>query len=147
MGMTASPAGTASVLYGLDSLDTAPPDQVVVTEGELDAHALRSVRLGAVVSVPDGSATRLTDALLAPLARFRVVLLATDGDVPGDVLAARLAVALGTARCRRVRFVEGDRTLKDANEALRAGWTRERASHLRRKDTHRWIPIASANIS
>ena len=120
------PAGTASVLYGIDSLDTAPPEQVVVTEGELDAHALRSVGLAPVVSVPDGSATRLTDALLAPLARFRAVLLATDSDAPGDALAGRLAVALGADRCRRVKFADGDRPLKDAGEALEAGWTQAR---------------------
>jgi hypothetical protein len=116
------PSGTASALYGLWRIEKADPERMLVVEGELDAHALWAVGLDAV-SVPDGCGTRLTADLLAPLAVFRQIVIATDADGPGDELAARLASPLMPERCMRVRFQPHDGG-KDANDALRAGWTR-----------------------
>ncbi len=115
-----TPAGKPALLYGLETLAGASPDLVLVVEGELDAHAIRAGGLGPVVSVPDGSDSRLSSELLAPLAPFKTVVLATDADEPGDRLAERLAVSLGRERCRRLRWPEA--AGKDANDALRAGW-------------------------
>ncbi|HVZ70935.1 MAG TPA: toprim domain-containing protein [Polyangia bacterium] len=120
------PRGRSSALYGLGDLDKSGGERVVVVEGELDFHALRAVGIGPVVSVPDGAGSRLSPELLRPLEGFRRILIATDADGPGDELAARLGRELGPQRCRRVRLVDGLNTLKDANDALRAGWTRER---------------------
>jgi hypothetical protein len=114
------PSGTASVLYGLWLLDKANPERILVVEGEMDAHALWAVGIDAV-SVPDGCGTRLTAAMLAPLASFRQIAVATDADGPGDELAARLARLLMPERCLRIRFQAGDDG-KDANDGLRAGW-------------------------
>ena len=55
-------------------------ERVLVVEGELDVHALRAVGIGPVVSVPDGSGSRLTPELLSPLSPFREVIIATDAD-------------------------------------------------------------------
>ena len=118
------PSGRESILYGLPSFSKrAGAERVFVVEGELDVHALRAVGIGPVVSVPDGSGSRLTAELLAPLAPFREVIIATDADAVGDALAVRLAKALIPERCRRARFVAGEGR-KDANDALQAGWER-----------------------
>jgi len=119
------PRGQASALYGLADVPKSGGARVIVVEGELDLHALRAVGVGPVVSVPDGAGSRLSSELLQPLAGFRQVLIATDADAPGDELAARLGRELGHERCRRVRLVDDLNTFKDANDALRAGWTRE----------------------
>src|SRR6185369_14365674 len=50
----------------------------------------------------------------------------TDADDPGEDLARRLRQELGATRCRRVVFRDGDALFKDANDALKGGWTRER---------------------
>ncbi|HVV51130.1 MAG TPA: toprim domain-containing protein [Polyangia bacterium] len=119
------PRGCPSALYGLADL---PKDgtRVTVVEGELDLHAIRAIGISPVVSVPDGAGSRLSPELLLPLACFKHVLIATDADAPGDELAARLSHELGAELCRRVRLVDGLRSFKDANDALRAGWARER---------------------
>ena len=121
-----TPRGCPSALYGLADLPKEERDRVVVVEGELDLHALRAVGIQAVVSVPDGAGSRLTTELLQPLTEYRQVLVATDADDPGEELARRLRQELGPRRCRRVVFRDGDALFKDANDALKAGWTRER---------------------
>jgi hypothetical protein len=116
------PSGSTSALYGLKHLAATTHERVIVVEGELDAHALWSMGIEPVVSVPDGCGSRITPDLLAPLAPFRQVLIATDSDAPGYELATRLADALNPERCLRLRFdCEGGG--KDANDCLRAGWT------------------------
>jgi hypothetical protein len=121
-----TPRGRPSALYGLFDLPKDGRDRVVIVEGELDLHAIHAVGVDAVVSVPDGAGSRLTPEMLQPLADFRRVLIATDADDPGEELARRLRQALGPHRCRRVVFRDGDALFKDANDALKAGWTRER---------------------
>jgi hypothetical protein len=116
------PKGAKSALYGLETLVDCDGERVIVTEGELDAHALRSAGFSPVLSVPDGTGSSLTDELLAPLAPFRDVIIATDADPPGDAFAAKLGRALGAARCVRVRFAT-DAGGKDANDCLIAGWS------------------------
>ncbi len=119
------PRGRPSALYGLAELPKEKRQRVIIVEGELDLHALRSVGIVPVVSVPDGVGSRLSPELLQPLDGFSEVIIATDADKPGDDLAVRLERAVGPARCRRARFAAGDLEHKDANDALRAGWTRE----------------------
>jgi hypothetical protein len=123
-----TPRGCPSALYGLADLPKGERDRdrIVVVEGELDLHALRAVGFESVVSVPDGAGSRLTPDLLRPLADYRQILIATDADDPGEELARRLCKELGEGRCRRVVFRDGDALFKDANDALKAGWTRQR---------------------
>jgi hypothetical protein len=49
-----------------------------------------------------------------------------EHDDAGEELAGRLCQELGARRCRRVVLRDGDALFKDANDALKAGWTRER---------------------
>jgi len=118
-----SPGGQTSVLYGAHGLP-AEADRVVIVEGELDLHALRALGIPEVVSVPDGAGSKMSDELLGPIAGVREVVIATDADAPGDDLAIRIAGQVGASRCKRARFVGGGGFLKDANDALRAGWVR-----------------------
>lgn len=120
-----TPRGQPSALYGLGALAGIDRSRVVIVEGELDLHALAAVGIADVVSVPDGAGSRLTPELLAPLAEFQRVLIATDADDPGEELAKRLRKALGSKRCARVLFRDGDALFKDANDALKAGWPRK----------------------
>jgi len=121
-----TPRGRPSVLYGLADLPKDEVGRVIVVEGELDLHALRAIGINAVVSVPDGAGSRLTPELLEPLSGYKRILIATDADDPGEELAQRLRKELGAKRCRRVVFRDGDALFKDANDALKAGWTRAR---------------------
>jgi 5S rRNA maturation endonuclease (ribonuclease M5) len=118
-----TPRGQPSVLYGLADLAGADRSRVVIVEGELDLHALAAAGIRGVVSVPDGAGSRLTRELLAPLAEFERVVIASDADDPGEELARRLRQALGAERCVRVVLRDGDALFKDANDALKAGWT------------------------
>jgi hypothetical protein len=116
------PAGQDAVLYGLP-IAPAAARRVVIVEGELDLHALRAAGVAeAVVSVPDGAGSKLSNALLAPLSAIPDIVIAADADAAGDKLAQRLADALGPSRCRRARFMGAGDVFKDANDALRAGW-------------------------
>lgn len=119
-GFWRRPSGATSVLYGLGWIEPGSP--VTITEGEMDAHALRAVGVRAVVSLPDGWRTRLTDTLLAPLESATDILIATDQDKTGEGAARALAEKLGPARCKRVLFTWEGRTAKDANDALMQGW-------------------------
>jgi hypothetical protein len=115
------PAGASGALYGLPGL-SADAERLAIVEGELDLHALRAAGVDGVLSVPDGAGSKISDALLAPLAAVSDVVIATDADTAGDELARRLASALGPSRCRRARFTSAGAVFKDANDALRAGW-------------------------
>jgi 5S rRNA maturation endonuclease (ribonuclease M5) len=117
------PRGQTSALYGLGDLAGLDRSRVVIVEGELDVHALAAAGITGIVSVPDGAGSRLTSELLAPLAEFERVLIATDADDPGEELARRLRHELGARRCARVVLQDGGARFKDANDALKAGWT------------------------
>ncbi len=112
------PAGAPSLLFNLHNLD--PFKTVLVTEGEFDVTALTTVGISNAVSVPGGNGTKVDAALVAPLSRTPLILVATDQDAAGDDLAQRLALELGHDRCKRVHFGPH----KDANDALMAGATR-----------------------
>mgnify|MGYP003671328958 FL=1 len=115
-----------------DSLETIE-DTIVITEGELDCLAiLESFSEYAnikVYSVPNGAPSKITDNMVDPSedGRFKYVweerekfenvgriILATDTDSSGDILANELSRRLNKARCYRVDY-EGN---KDANELL-----------------------------
>lgn len=119
------------------TLDSLP---LIITEGELDAVPAIQAGFLRTISVPDGAPatqvtnedsrkyTYLADAkkLLDPV---REIILAVDGDGPGHNLLNDLAIRLGKARCKWVRYPKcrtpdlhrdkgpGD-TLKDLGEVL-----------------------------
>lgn len=101
---------------------------VIVTEGELDAVAAIQAGFARVISVPDGAPASaqgeddsgkkysyLLDALKL-LAGCREIILAVDSDGPGVNLLNDLAIRLGKARCKWVKYPE---ECKDLGDALR----------------------------
>ena len=126
----------AKKLWGVqahdDSLETID-DTIVVAEGELDCLAiLESFKNHSnikVYSVPNGAPNKITNNKIDPSedGRFayiwqerekfedvKRIILATDADTAGDVLADELSRRLNKARCYRVDF-KGN---KDANDLL-----------------------------
>ena len=121
------------ILYGLDNLTEK---WAILCEGEMDVLSLQTVGILPALSVPDGApapGANLSDkkfeylancaAELEPLTK---IVLATDGDAPGQYLAQELARRLGPERCWKVQWPEVETEdgepyiLKDANEVLMA---------------------------
>lgn len=93
---------------------------LIVTEGEFDALAAIQSGFPKSVSVPDGAGSNLdflgSDELWPLLAATKRVILAADGDDPGQKLCAELARRLGAARCLFIVYPKG---AKDLNDVLR----------------------------
>lgn len=100
---------------------------LIICEGEMDALSLAQVGIPAV-SVPNGAPSApvkddgVTGKKFAYLWNHKSVmdsadriLIASDADTPGDVLAEEIARRIGKARCWRVRYPEG---CKDCNDVL-----------------------------
>ncbi|KAH7836893.1 hypothetical protein Vadar_007083 [Vaccinium darrowii] len=121
------------ILYGLDDIKGA--DEIIIVEGEIDKLSMEEAGFISCVSVPDGAPQKVSAKL--PLfkkdSRFQYlwnckehldkasrIILATDGDPPGNVLAEELACRLGKERCWRVCWPKKDELsyYKDANEIL-----------------------------
>lgn len=130
------PAGIEKLFWNEDTLNepSKPDTPLIITEGEIDALSFMAAGATHVLSVPNGSAFDKpgkgeiipeddkafsylwADGRLRPgLEKFRKIILATDGDKKGRVLAGELAVRLGRSRCWYVSYPDG---CKDANEVL-----------------------------
>jgi twinkle protein len=116
-------AGAERILYGLD--DIAGAETVCVVEGELDKLSVDTASGPPTASVPDGAsppdATHyaskfafLDETAMARLRAARTVLVGSDMDAPGELLAQELARRIGPATCKRVSW----HPYKDANELL-----------------------------
>jgi twinkle protein len=103
---------------------------LVIAEGELDALALATAGIKNAVSVPNGAVMKVTAGRIDPkedgkfkfvwhatdlIRKAKRVLIATDGDAPGQAMAEELARRVGRAKCWRVAWPEGT---KDANDVL-----------------------------
>lgn len=114
------------VLYNADAIELGK--DLIFVEGEMDVLAMIEAGLSNAVSLPNGAPDRpeQSDKRYEPLATHAAeleaagrILIATDMDGPGELLAAELARRLGKDRCWRVRFpAAGDSQTKDANECL-----------------------------
>lgn len=121
-------AGTAKQFWNLDVMrDGALAEMpVVITEGELDALIALQCGFARTMSVPDGAPAEaigenrdsvkysFVEDALKMLADVREIVLATDSDVPGVNLMNDLAMRLGKARCKFVRYPKGCKDLNDA---------------------------------
>ncbi|XP_060203097.1 twinkle homolog protein, chloroplastic/mitochondrial [Lycium barbarum] len=127
-------ADTLKIFYGLDDIKGA--SDIIIVEGEMDKLAMEEAGFRNCVSVPDGAPPSISDKDLPPvdkdtkyqylwnckeyLEKASRIILATDGDPPGQALAEELARRLGRERCWRVTWPK-KRTIdrfKDANEVL-----------------------------
>ncbi|XP_006352992.1 primase homolog protein isoform X1 [Solanum tuberosum] len=126
--------GADKVLYGLD--DVREADEIIIVEGEIDKLSVEEAGFPNCVSVPNGAPQGIASKELLPLeedTRFSYlwncneclekasrIVLATDGDLPGQALAEELARRLGKERCWQVCWPKKDElsSYKDANEVL-----------------------------
>jgi twinkle protein len=117
-------------LWGIDDLagPIDPTEPLIITEGEFDRIAMRQAGFRRVVSVPNGAPKRGSDGgkryeylytsdkkLHSDIDKFKIVILAVDGDGPGQALRDDLAVRIGDERCWWISWPEG---CKDANDVL-----------------------------
>lgn len=118
-------AGAEPIWYGLD--DCANDDYVVLVEGECDKLACWEAGIKACLSVPNGApaktpreGTNAFDFYASGkdiIAAASTVIVATDNDEPGNILAHELGRRAGFDRCRRVFWPP---SCKDANDVLTA---------------------------
>ncbi|XP_027352791.1 twinkle homolog protein, chloroplastic/mitochondrial isoform X2 [Abrus precatorius] len=127
-------ANTEKIFYGLD--DIVGQSDIIIVEGEMDKLAMEEAGFFNCVSVPDGAPPSVSSKELPPpdkdtkyqylwnckdvLMQATRIILATDGDPPGQALAEELARRIGKERCWRVRWPKKGRLdhCKDANEVL-----------------------------
>ena len=115
------------IFYGLDDLNGG---DLIIVEGEVDKLSCNEAGIGGVVSVPNGAPSQVgrwpkkqqDDKAFDYLWNCRQLLdskqkiiLATDTDGPGQVLAEELARRIGREKCWRVHWPDG---CKDANDVL-----------------------------
>lgn len=117
-------------LYLADRLAIGESDTIIITEGEMDALSLLSVGIENVISLPDGSESAGTVSIEPLCGMFQTWLIATDDDEPGERAWRTLRERARTAGSDPVRLKwsrltgEDVQAFKDANDALRAGFTR-----------------------
>ncbi|KAJ0018428.1 hypothetical protein Pint_11339 [Pistacia integerrima] len=122
------------VFYGLDDIEGE--SDIIIVEGEMDKLSMEEAGFRNCVSVPDGAPAQVSTKDLPPedkdtkyqylwnckqyLKEVSRIILATDGDAPGQALAEELARRLGRERCWRVKWPKKDEVnhFKDANEVL-----------------------------
>lgn len=122
-------AGAKKVFWNVDAITdpTLAKEPLVITEGEFDAMAAIQAGFPRTVSVPDGAPAEaigdketakytFLDNAPQALADVKEIVLAVDGDGPGANLLHDLALRLGKARCKWVRY---PKDCKDLNDALR----------------------------
>ncbi|KAJ7969205.1 twinkle-like protein, chloroplastic/mitochondrial [Quillaja saponaria] len=123
-------ADTEKIFYGLDDIEGE--SDIVIVEGEMDKLAMEEAGFSNCVSVPDGAPPSVSQKELPPEEKdtkyqylwnckeHHGLLLATDGDPPGQALAEELARRLGKERCWRVRWPKKNEVdyFKDANDVL-----------------------------
>jgi len=120
--------GSQQILYNIDAL--RDPElagyPLVITEGEMDAHAAIQSGYLKTVSVPggappsddggDGPKWHFIEHAAELLKKEKLIILAVDGDASGAVLQQGLIRRLGRSRCQVVEYPIGS---KDLNDVLR----------------------------
>ncbi|KAK9267108.1 hypothetical protein L1049_009527 [Liquidambar formosana] len=127
--------GTEKALYGLDDIKEA--SEIIIVEGEIDKLSMEEAGFRNCVSVPAGAPQKVSPKELPSMEKDTAyqyvwnckeyfdkasrIILATDGDVPGEALAEELARRLGRERCWRVSWPKKDEFgyCKDANEVVK----------------------------
>lgn len=122
--------GAPLTLWNHDVLLANDEQPLIVTEGEWDALSAIQSGFPRSVSVPNGAPAEAAEDLKAAkryqflwrskdlLDKVRQIVIATDGDGPGKVLAADLARWFGPERCK---FISYPADCKDLNDVLRIG--------------------------
>lgn len=107
-------------------------DEIVITEGEIDAMSVAEASFAAV-SMPNGAKNdKWIERDWRWLERFRSIILCFDADDAGadglDRAFPKLVARLGRYRCRIARMPDG---VKDPNEAIQKGMLNELVQALK----------------
>lgn len=106
------------IFYNINSIIGSK--ECIICEGELDAMSFHEAGYKSVVSVPNGASKgnqklEYLDNCWSYFEGMEKIIIATDGDEPGQMLKDELARRLGKDRCWIFQYPEGS---KDANEIL-----------------------------
>lgn len=125
----------------LDKLCIEASRDLYIVEGEIDALSFIEAGIPNVLSVPDGAPKTVGEGdqhakkfSFVPASHkwiepFERIIIATDGDGPGEALAEELARRYGKEKCWRIDWPEGT---KDANDFLIEHGKVALAEHCRR---------------
>lgn len=129
----AQDVGSAQILYNWDCLvdKTLVSQPLIITEGEMDCWSAIQAGYQRCVSVPGGApSTQIGERSSAKYAFLDAmpalddtdtIILAVDGDEPGNALRADLALRLGGRRCKWLRYPQGCKDLNDALQRFGVG--------------------------
>lgn len=107
--------GAELIFWNIDSI--IDHDEVIITEGEIDALCFIQTGFSYCLSVPNGANTKsmeYLDSCIDLIASKNKIYLAVDNDLKGIALRDELARRIGYEKCYSVNF----RDCKDANEYL-----------------------------
>lgn len=140
--------GEEPLLYLLSQSDLKK-DKIVIVEGEVDAITLKQFGIPAAATLGAGKTKGVP-----LLGGCRQVLIGTDMDPAGDAGAEKLAAEIGRFRCKRVRWElyrpnvkDGDYTLKDPNDIIGGGGTRDDILACLKTAKTLAIDLKSKNVS
>lgn len=117
--------GAPLTLWNHDALLEETNQALIITEGEWDALTAIQSGFGHCVSVPNGAPQTPTENPAEAkryeflwrskdlLDKVKQIIIATDNDAPGRILAADLARWLGPERCKFIEYPEGSKDLND----------------------------------
>jgi twinkle protein len=107
-------SGAELIFWNIDCL--AKFDEVIITEGEIDALTFIQAGYDNVLSVPNGANKNLEylDSCIEMFNGIKKIFIATDQDTKGIELKGELIRRFGAERCYVVSFKD----CKDANEFL-----------------------------
>jgi twinkle protein len=117
--------GAPLTLWNHDALLDQADRPLIITEGEWDALSVIQSGFSRCVSVPNGAPQQKTENLEEAkryeflwrskdlLDKVKQIIIATDNDAPGRILAADLARWLGPERCKFIEYPEGTKDLND----------------------------------
>ncbi len=111
-------SGAKLIFYNLDSI--IGENEIIITEGEMDALTFIECGINNVISVPNGANVgqnnlQYLDNCISYFDNIERIYLAVDNDNAGHSLREELARRLGKDICYIVKYPEG---CKDANEVL-----------------------------
>ena len=113
---------TEPVLFGWQSISNDRHEQVIITEGEIDAMSMHEYGFNAL-SVPfgggGGAKQDWIESDFERLSRFNDILICMDNDEAGEKATKAIIERLGVDRCRIVKLPK-----KDVNECLTSGVTK-----------------------
>lgn len=124
--------GASVTLWGIEQIQSLAeePDVLAICEGEIDALTIAHATDCAVVSVPNGAPSKISDRKIDPsedkkfaylwqardtLKAAKKIILCTDSDEAGEALREEIARRVGRAKCYQVKFPE---ETSDPNDVL-----------------------------